>query len=337
MAIELPWTNFKTPKRPAFVMGTSPSILDEPLHLIDESAQIIYLCNHAWKALDMGLLYKCNGIVYTGLSSWVHQLDGLRKHDAIPKFYSDLVVNSREFKEQSSMYDRYYLYKKAMHNGNGLKDIKNGWLPSNIEDGIGNTGSVTLDMAMICYLLGYKKIYLIGMDLDYTALNPYFCESSSHNYKMSGPVVENGTRHSIHMSMCLMSQRLAEQGVELVNISRGYKPEQYNNSMTMPVDRLENILDGVVKPKAIGCIVKGTDPLNKHDIDQITFVRSKVDKLIISCPDADMQCVMNALRFVDGAIISNDEQHALEQLRQEYPKDSIRIFDDTEYVQYNPV
>ena len=334
MAIELPWTH-KTPKQPAFIVGTGPSILDEPLNLIDESQQHVYLCNHAWKALEMGLLHKCNAIAYTGLSSWIHQLDGLRAYDQVTKFYSDLIVNSYEFKTQASEYDRYYLFDKTTHNKDGSKDVTSGWLPSDITQGIGKTGSITLDMAVICYLIGYTKIYLLGMDLDYTLSNPYFCESTAHNYKMSAPTVKEGLRTGMHARMVVLSQILGERDVELINLSRGYKPEQYNKNKLMPVDRLENVLDGVVKPKAIGCIFKGAGPVTPKDIKLITYARTTCDKLIIACVDTDMEYVMNAIRFVDGAIVVKDKTHILKELRQQYPKDSIRIFEGEDFKHYN--
>jgi hypothetical protein len=62
----------------------------------------------------MGLIYKANGICYAGLQSWIYHIDEMKEYglDNIPKFYSDLVVNSLEFKEKVSKNDRYFVFPK---------------------------------------------------------------------------------------------------------------------------------------------------------------------------------------------------------------------------------
>jgi hypothetical protein len=319
-------------------MGSSPSILNEPLDLIDKAQQHVYLCNQAWKALEMGILYKCNGIAYTGLASWLAHIDEMKSYglDNIPKFYSDLIIQSYQYKELAPEFDKYYMYFKRRHMEDEKKDAKNDWLPDTIKDGIGKTGSITLDMAVICYLMGYKKIYLIGMDLDYTAPNGYFFEATSLNYKVSGPTANNGIRRGIHNRMCRMSEVMAKKGVELINISRGYKPEQYTDSLTVPVDRLENVLEGVVKPKAIGCIHNDFSSLSKTHIDQITVARRMCDKLVVSCLDENASTIMSALRNVDQTVIAHSAESSVKILREMYPSDNIRLFhSDGKYTVYN--
>ena len=229
-------------KMPAFIVGSSPSLLDEPLDLL--SGQIVYLCNKAWKALEMQLLHKANGICYTGLSSWINHIDEMKEYglDYIPKFYSDLIWNSVEYKNNAPDRDRVYVYPKRKLQGNSERGARTGYIPDNLHEGIGKTSSVTLDMAYMCYFMGHKKIYLLGMDLDYST-NPYFFEANAWDNKSFGPDAAQGQRKGMNHAMCKLSESLAAKGVELVNLSKGYESEYYKELQkdvtAMHTDRLE--------------------------------------------------------------------------------------------------
>ena len=320
-------------KLPAFIVGGSPSLLDEPLDLL--SGQVVFLCNKAWKALEMQLLYKANGICYTGLSSWIEHIDEMKAYglDYIPKFYSDLIWDSSEYKKYAPNQDKVYVYSKRRLQGNNERGGKSGYIPDDLQEGIGKTGSVTLDMAYLCYFMGYKKIYLLCMDLDYTR-NPYFFEANAWDYKVSGPKVQQGQRKGINQAMCKLSESFATKGVELVNLSRGYKSKYYQELQphipAMPTDKLENILSGYVRPKTIGVIHGDFYPLITEHVELIATARQKSDKLIISCLESsksvDMQPVLQALKFVDTTITANTVTLALEQLAKQYPTDNIRLW-----------
>ncbi len=316
-------------KMPAFIVGSSPSLLDEPLDLL--SGHVVFLCNKAWKALEMQLLYKANGICYTGLASWIEHIDEMKKYglDYIPKFYSDLIWDSNEYKNYAPTKDKVYVYSKRKLQGNNEKGGKSGFIPDYLEEGIGKTGSVTLDMAYLCYFMGYKKIYLLGMDLDYTT-NPYFFEANAWDYKVSGPKVQQGQRKGINQAMCKLSESMAVKGVELVNLSRGYKSKYYQELQPhipkMPIDRLENILSGYVRPKSIGVIHGEFYPLQAEHVELIAKARQYSDKLIISCSQSNMQSVLQALKFVDSTVHVSTVHEALHQLAKQYPKDNIRLF-----------
>ena len=177
MTKELQWEDFKLhPQKTAFILGSSPSIIDEPLHLLN--GKIVYLVNKSWKALEMGLIHKCNGIMYAGLQSWIEHIDEMKEYglDAIPKFYSDLVVNSHEFKEYASERDKYYMFpkRKAVSLGHAIKGKH---LPNTFEDGIGKTGSCLLAMAAsIEEVVGT----LAGVGSSCCPLNKYFSKMAHH-------------------------------------------------------------------------------------------------------------------------------------------------------------
>ena len=87
----------------------------------------------------------------------------------------------------------------------------------------------------------------------------------------------------------------------------------------------------IAVPKSI----MANNTITPKDIKQITYARTTCDKLIIACVNKDMECVMNAIRFVDGAIVVKDKTHILKKLRQQYPKDSIRIFEGEDFKHYD--
>ena len=320
MTKELQWEDFKLhPQKTAFILGSSPSIIDEPLHLLN--GKIVYLVNKSWKALEMGLIHKCNGIMYAGLQSWIEHIDEMKEYglDAIPKFYSDLVVQSHEFKEHASVRDKYYMFpkRKAVSLGH---DIKGGNLPKTFEDGIGKTGSVTLDMVIICYLLGFKQIYVLGMDCDYTSAKSHFYEGNTWDNHNAAPTL----RGNIRNRLLLLIEMLSEQGVSVVQLSRGFRPISPRDK-DIPTDRLENVVQGIVRARSIGVLEEKFWPLEGAYIEHISNARKKCDKLIALCATSDIEKVMGALRFVDETFISTNED-GLSKIKKKHPKDNIRMF-----------
>jgi hypothetical protein len=269
----------------------------------------------------MGLIYKANGICYAGLQSWIYHIDEMKEYglDNIPKFYSDLVVNSLEFKEKVSKNDRYFVFPKRKAVA-GKLDIKAGHLPESIRDGIGKTGSVTLDMIIICYLLGFKTIYVLGMDCDYTAAKSHFYEGNTWDNHNAAPT----TRHSIRYRLLKLIEMLDEKGVKCVQLSRGFNPITAK-CKRIPTDRLENVIKGHVRPKSIGVLEEEFFPLDTKQIKIIAGVRKKADKIIAICKDKNTATVMAALRFVDDTIIQKGDT-AFKKIKKLYPNDNISVY-----------
>tara|TARA_B100001093_G_scaffold493282_1_gene535301 strand:- start:119 stop:1111 length:993 start_codon:yes stop_codon:yes gene_type:complete len=320
MPKELQWKDFKLhPQKTAFILGSSPSLMDEPLHLLN--GKIVYLVNKSWKALEMGLIHKCNGLMYAGLQSWIEHIDEMKEYglDSIPKFYSDLVVHSHEFKEHASKRDTYYLFPKRKAVSLGL-DIKSKHIPNNFIEGIGKTGSVTLDMIILCYLMGFKQVYVLGMDCDYTAAKPHFYEGNTWDNHNAAPTL----RHNIRTRLQLVVELLAERGVSVVQLSRGFKPITPQDK-TIPTDRLENVVKGMIKPKAIGVLEENFWPLESNQMDYIEIARKKSDKVIALCFSSDVAKIMANLRFVDDTVISTGQQ-GLDKIKKLYPNDHVRMY-----------
>lgn len=320
MPTELQWKDFKLhPQKTAFILGSSPSIIDEPLHLLNN--KIVYLVNKSWKALEMGLIHKCNGMMYAGLQSWIEHIDEMKEYglDAIPKFYSDLVVNSHEFKEHASKRDKYYMFpkRKAVSLGHAITGRH---LPNTFEDGIGKTGSVTLDMIIICYLLGFKQIYILGMDCDYTSAKSHFYEGNTWDNHNAAPTI----RENIRRGLLTLIEMLAERGVNVVQLSRGWKPITTDDGK-IPTDRLENVVQGLVRRRAIGVLEEKFWPLQGDCIEHISVARKMSDKLIALCPSSDVAKVMASLRFVDDTFISKGEK-GLHKIKNLHPNDNVRMF-----------
>lgn len=321
MAKELQWDTVKPVQEgPAFILGSSPSVLDEPLELLN--GQKVYLVNKAWKALEMGLLHKANGLMYTGLMSWVKHIDEMKQYglDAIPKFYSDLVVNSHEFQKHASKHDNYYLVPKRVALSQ-KKSMKNKYLPDHIKDGIGKTGSVTLDMIIVCYLMGFKKIYVLGMDCDYRTQSMYFFEG--HTWDNQNASIGATDRQSTRLGLSILTELLANKGVELVQLSRGYKPNpEYKFEKAIKTARLEDVVSGYIYPKTVGILDSDFYPLQADYIDTISKHRKKCHLLLANCKNDDMAKIMSALRFVDKTIKQSD---AVAHVRELYPHDKIRF------------
>ena len=255
------------------------------------------------------------------LPSWIEHIDEMKEYglDAIPKFYSDLVVNSHEYKAHASERDKYYMFPKRKATSLG-RDIKGGYLPETFTDGIGKTGSVTLDMVIICYLLGFKKIYVLGMDCDYTSAKSHFYEGNTWDNHNAAPT----TRENIRSRLLALIEMLAERKVSVVQLSRGWKPITANDEK-IPTGRLENVVQGLVRRKAIGVLEERFWPLQGDCIEHISIARKMSDKLIALCPSSDVAKVMASLRFVDDTFISKGEK-GLHKIKDLHPNDNVRMF-----------
>ena len=171
------------------------------------------------------------------------------------------------------------------------------------------------------------------MDLDYST-NPYFFEANAWDNKSFGPDAAQGQRKGMNQAMCQLSESMASKGVELVNLSKGYKSEYYKelqpNVPAMPTDRLERILSGYVRPKSIGLIYDNFYPLLTEHVNLIRTAKGKSDKLIVCCSQSrepvNMQPVLQALKFVDSTTEASTVTKALLKLNEQYPNDNIRLW-----------
>jgi hypothetical protein len=103
--------------------------------------------------------------------------------------------------------------------------------PKRFEDGWGKVGTVVLDAALIAYFMGFKEIYLLGVDLFYQAGTTHFYKAGWRENKIKDNHQPKARRFIPHFNLFFQ-----ERGVKFVNLSKGFRIENL-----MPTDRLENI------------------------------------------------------------------------------------------------
>ena len=328
------WVKFKQmsgDKGRCFILGSAPSLEDEPLELL--TGQRVFLCNKAWLALKLLSLDKANWLVYTGLASWENDLAELKEFDPnCERFYSNLITDSNAFKtSQEDFTEDYYVFPKvrSKSGGKGEKNVGKGYLPNQYSDGWGAAYSVVLDAMIIAYFMGYTELCLLGMDLDYTASRHYFFEADDWLLKMNAPTLRDKT----YIGLINLSQTLANKGVKVRNLSRGFKPENFPKHAKQKYlietgVKLEDVISGIVKRRNIGLVCGSFYPLDARHIKLIKKARWKCDLLILGVEESQNQPVVEAIRGVSKSIQCKSVADGVAQLQKQYPNDRIRIVYD---------
>jgi len=318
-----------------FILGSSPSLADEQLHLLE--GERVFLCNGAWRALRDLDLAKANYIIWTGQGSWKNDIPELLEYRPNAKvFYSDLVSNCKTFKQfQTTTPDHHCIFRKSGLTDNGKMDLLGGYFPRQFKDGWGSARSVVIDAMIIAVLMGYKEICILGMDLDYTGRS-YFYDEHDWLAKVNSPT----GREKTFKTFAQVTKTLHEKGVAVKQLSKGFNRENYNATDAVgyiQYDTLERIVEGIWKPKTIGMYMDSFDNLTPQHIDFINKTRHLCDKLVLVAPNEDSATVCKALRKVSNSIASKDFEDAVQKLYRRYPKDKIRIFHNKKYpLKYDP-
>ena len=335
------WAKFKQipgDKGRCFILGSAPSLEDEPLELL--TGQRVFLCNKAWLALKLLSLDKANWLVYTGLGSWENDLAELKEFDPnCERFYSNLITDSNAFKtSQEDFTEDYYVFPKVRSKslGKGEKNVGQGYLPDQYRDGWGAAYSVVLDAMIIAYFMGYTELCLLGMDLDYTAGRHYFFEADEWLLKVNAPTLRDKT----YIGLINLARTLANKGVKVRNLSRGFKPENYaqygkQRDLIETGVKLEDVISGIVNRRNIGLVCGSFYPLDAYHIKLIKEARVACDLLILGVEESQNQPVVESIRGVSKSIQCKSVAGCVAQIQKQYPNDRIRIvYDESKPIEY---
>jgi hypothetical protein len=219
-----------------FILGCAPSLKQEKLSLLKN--EIVIICNKGFLAKDeLGLpnftyFFVGDGIVYKELhEKYKKQLDGI----SVPRFYSSKVADVSQIDIQED-------YVKIKKNYDIKNAIERTGFPKNFDDGWGVTRATVIDASIIAFWMGFKEIYLLGVDYDYSK------PESTHFYK-SGPrekfLVKNNkvakpqskAIKRITKALQIVQTHLNKNGVTYKNLSKGFIHKH-----CMDTDILENII-----------------------------------------------------------------------------------------------
>ena len=316
-----------------FILGTAPSLETEDLSLLN--GWPVFCCNKAWLAQKMLNLDKCNWIVYTGLASWENDIEEMKEYgpSGIP-MVSDLIAETNIFQNyvKENPHD-YYVFPKRAVNKDWSKRLSEGYLPEEYSQGWGKAKSVVMDAIVIAYLMGFTEIYLLGVDMDYTAHRFYFFEANAWHLKVNRPTV----RDKGYEVLCKMTKALAEKDVKLVNLSKGFKPEIFPKfkgkadegnatAAPLPTGILEDVVEGIYKHKVRGIVCDNFSPLDEGHIAMLWYARQGCDILFAGVKEKKMLNVVEAIRGVDRVISCKNLSHGIHKMLEEFPRDKVRVF-----------
>lgn len=186
-----------------FILGGAPSLQEEKLDLLKDEK--VFICNKGFKALEIGLP-QYDFYVLADASVAKENYDDICNKVTSPRFYSSRVTKKVKFNHNYIEFLR----------GSGKAHAS---LPTNFNNGWGKVGTVVLDATVIAYLMGFKEIYLLGTDLDYSANNTHFYPDDRREIRQ---------RHVMNMDLVFrnikgVSKQLKRQGIVFKNLSKGFK------------------------------------------------------------------------------------------------------------------
>jgi hypothetical protein len=194
-----------------FIIGGAPSLAKENLSLLKNEK--IFICNKGWEAFKIGLPHYDYYVLADGNVARFNLTD-IEEKVTSPRFYSSVV--SRKVPELKSEYIIFNRIKSKL-----LKTF-----PKNFNDGWGKVATVVLDAVMIAYFMGFKEIYLLGVDLDYTSNNTHFYKDDTREIKSKDKM----NIDYVLATATAITGHLNDRNCNLVNLSKGYKIKGFMNT-----------------------------------------------------------------------------------------------------------
>lgn len=157
-----------------FILGNSPSLKNEQLGLLTH--EVVFICNRGYKAIDIGLP-SFNYYVLSDANLYRDFSDELKDCVKCEKFVSSSVVKKCGIVD----IDAVVFSRKS--------NLVMEEFPNNILEGWDRVLTVVLDAVIIAYHMGFKEIYLLGVDLNYNI--------NQNNHFYNDSIKEIGRSHLI--------------------------------------------------------------------------------------------------------------------------------------------
>ena len=202
-----------------FILGSGPSLIEENLSLIKNEK--IFIVNRGYKALQHGLdnydFYVC-----TDKRVYEENSNEIQKNTKFPRFYNHSFMDSKIFWNGDR--EKFIpIFKHENKNSILYKSLIFNIMPSNYYDGWGKTSTVVLDCALVAFFLGFKEIYILGVDLSYEDNNKthfYGIEKRRYTEEIKSGVFVS---ESLKITVQNLNNFFNSHSVKMVNLSKGYK------------------------------------------------------------------------------------------------------------------
>ena len=210
--------------RQCIVVGNGPSLKIEDLEKIGQLGIPAFACNRIYLAFSNTAWRPTYYFISDErlISDYNKQRDLFQGiHCFFPKKYSSIVEAGEFYNELM------YAYREE------------GRFSCNAAKGIYAGGSVTTEMIQFAYYMGYKEIYLIGVDFNYIVNKPQddhsYVYQGENNYFIQGYLKKGEIAGTPDIELNLRAFRAAKEAIEkqgriIQNATRGGKLEVFDRA-----------------------------------------------------------------------------------------------------------
>jgi len=223
------WTSFENKHlgERCFILGNAPSLKLENLSLLKNEK--VFVCNRGYHSIELGLDHY-DYYVITDVGVYTTDAKEIQENSCYPRFYHEGIAKEESY--LAGPREDHIPIKKLLHlQKSERKAILNYEFPERFEDGWGKVGTVVLDAALIAYFMGFKEIYLLGVDLFYKAGNTHFYKPGWRENNITDNHEPKAKRFIPYFN-----KFFKKHGVKFVNLSKGFMLEKL-----METDTLENL------------------------------------------------------------------------------------------------
>lgn len=206
-----------------FILGNAPSLKEEDLFLLKN--ETVFICNKGYNALDIGLTHY-NYYILADLE--VAMVNSKEIEDKInsPRFISSDITKKKNFQR---VYKKPFVQFKRNSNAHFKQ------FPKRFDNGWDRVLTVVLDAIIIAYFMGFSKIYLLGVELDYSSNNTHFYPDDDREIKHKDDIPSQ--LDTILDKFLLIKNHFNNKNIEFINCTTNWK---YTN--ILPNKKLREVL-----------------------------------------------------------------------------------------------
>lgn len=228
--MKLDWTIYenKHKEERCFILGNAPSLLNEDLSLLKNEK--VFVTNRGYKAKEFGLEHFDYHVV-VDMAFYEDYAVELNSVSEGTKFYPDVITEYDFYKGEPfvPMYTLPTVRQSKEQKRQLLKDN----FPSSYKEGWGKTGNVVLNACLVAYFMGFKEIYLMGVEMIYRKGATHFYKDISQRERS----VPDGHKSKGPKYLPNFVKHFKKNNVKFVNLTQTFP---YKN--LMDIDTLENVI-----------------------------------------------------------------------------------------------
>lgn len=196
-------------KNDCFILGNSSTLKNHDLSCLEN--KVVFVCNKGYKSLDLGLKHF-NYYVISDPNFVLENQNEIEEKVNSQIFMSSAIASKKNV--NSDLKKRSTIFKRS-------KNEEYFRLPASLNDPWGRVYTVVLDAAIIAYLLGYKKIHLLGYNLDFNKNNIHFYTDTDK--EKDRKIISINQIPNILKITQLIKLQFQQLGIEIVNCSDGWE------------------------------------------------------------------------------------------------------------------